>query len=196
MPRGHSPSIYGRFSGKQRTSLYISREKGNHYYIQTRHNDLFFPLQSFSWKLTEKLARKVRVNTQRVYWIVLMPLGHPIILLKSNKFNMAAVSVKGSIVSEILDSLSWIIRRIPKSCIPDSTRKGISDSWITLNGAINWKLSSQNWVDWGNEIIDKYDLNIMSLDVKTILAQVCFQRPMKIKLSSRDHGCILFSFKI
>ena len=106
MPRGHSPSIYGRFSGKQRTSLYISREKGNHCYIQTRHNDLFFPLQSFSWKLTEKLARKVRVNTQRVYWIVLMPLGHPIILLKSNKFNMAAVSVKGSIVSEILDSLS------------------------------------------------------------------------------------------
>ena len=48
----------------------------------------------------------MRVNTQRVYWIVLMPLGHPIILLKSNKFNMAAVSVKGSIVSEILDSLS------------------------------------------------------------------------------------------
>ena len=30
----------------------------------------------------------------RVYRIVLMPPGHPIILLKSNKFNMAAVSVK------------------------------------------------------------------------------------------------------
>ena len=43
MPREHSPSIYSRFSGKKRTSLYISREKGDHYYIQTRHNDLFFP---------------------------------------------------------------------------------------------------------------------------------------------------------
>ena len=50
MPRGHSLSIYARFSGKKRTSLYISREKGDHYYIQTRHNDLFFPLQSFSRK--------------------------------------------------------------------------------------------------------------------------------------------------
>ena len=39
------------FWGKKRTSLYISREKGDHYYIQTRHNDLFFPLQSFSWKM-------------------------------------------------------------------------------------------------------------------------------------------------
>ena len=35
-----------------------------------------------------------RVNTERV------PLGHPIILLKSNKFNMAAVSVKRSIACE------------------------------------------------------------------------------------------------
>ena len=33
----------------------------------------------------------------QVYEIVLMPPGHPIILLKSNYFNMAAVSVKGSI---------------------------------------------------------------------------------------------------
>ena len=37
------------------------------------------------------IARKGRVNTERV------PPGHPIILLKSNKFNMAAVSVKRSI---------------------------------------------------------------------------------------------------
>ena len=35
-------------------------------------------------------ARKARVNTERV------PPGHPIILLKSNKFNLAAVSVKRS----------------------------------------------------------------------------------------------------
>ena len=50
MPRGHSLSIYARFSGKKRTSLYISREKGDHYYIQTRHNEFFFPLQSFPRK--------------------------------------------------------------------------------------------------------------------------------------------------
>ena len=91
MPRGHLLSIYVNFSGKKRTSLYISREKGDHSYIQTQHNDLFFPLQSFLGKLKEKSARKARVNTEQV------PPGHPIILLKSNKFNMAAVSVKGSI---------------------------------------------------------------------------------------------------
>ena len=43
-----------------------------------------FPLQSFSRKIKEKLARRTRVNTERVYRIVLMPPGHSIILLKSN----------------------------------------------------------------------------------------------------------------
>ena len=33
MPWGHSLSIYTCFSGKKRTSLYISWEKGDHYYI-------------------------------------------------------------------------------------------------------------------------------------------------------------------
>ena len=73
MPRGHSLSIYAGFSGKKRTSLYISREKGDHYYIQTRRNDLYFPLHLFLEKLEEKLARKARVNNERVYRIVLMP---------------------------------------------------------------------------------------------------------------------------
>ena len=95
MPRGHSLSIYERFSGKQRTSLNISREKGDRYYIQTR---IFFcHYNLFLGNLKEKLARKGRVNTERVYRIVLMPTGHPIVLLKSNEFNMAAVSVKRSI---------------------------------------------------------------------------------------------------
>ena len=49
-PGGHSLSIYAYFSGKKRTSMYISREEGDHYYIQTRHNNLFFPLQPFSRK--------------------------------------------------------------------------------------------------------------------------------------------------
>ena len=43
--------------------MYISREKDDHYYIQTRHSDLFFPLKSFLGKVKEKLARKVTVNT-------------------------------------------------------------------------------------------------------------------------------------
>ena len=62
MPRGHSLSIYARFSGKKRTSMYISLEKGDRYYIQTRHNDLFLG------KLNEKLARKGRVNTDGSIW--------------------------------------------------------------------------------------------------------------------------------
>ena len=63
MPRGHSLSIYARFSGKKRTSLYISREKGDHYYIQTRHNDLFSHYNLFLGKLKEKLAQKARRST-------------------------------------------------------------------------------------------------------------------------------------
>ena len=51
--------------GQKRTSIYISREKGDHYCIQTGHDDLFFPLQFFLLKLKEKLARKahIPVNT-------------------------------------------------------------------------------------------------------------------------------------
>ena len=61
------------FREKKRISLYISRGKGDHYYIQTRHNDLYFPLHLFLEKLEEKLARKARVSNERVYRIVLMP---------------------------------------------------------------------------------------------------------------------------
>ena len=61
MPRGHSVSIYARFSAKKRTSLYI----GDHCYIQTRHNNLFFfsHYNLFLGEGKEKLARKARVNT-------------------------------------------------------------------------------------------------------------------------------------
>ena len=52
-----------------------------HYYIQTLHKDLFLPLESHSKKTLRKnvpkSARKYKRN-------VLMPPGHPIILLKSN----------------------------------------------------------------------------------------------------------------
>ena len=85
MPRGHSLDQYldALFEQKENFTVYFSG-KGNHYYIQTRQND-FFPINYtlFLGKLKEKLARKARVNTARVYRIVLMSPGHPIILLKS-----------------------------------------------------------------------------------------------------------------
>ena len=59
MPRGHSLVIYACFSGKKRTSIYISWEKDDHYYIQKS----FFRLQSFSRKTLKKLARKACGNT-------------------------------------------------------------------------------------------------------------------------------------
>ena len=49
----------------------------------------FFP-RNFKW--TSLFTRKARASTERV------PPGHLKILLKSNRFNMAAVSVKRSIV--------------------------------------------------------------------------------------------------
>ena len=84
MPRGHLLSFYMCFLGKKRTSLYISWEKGDYYYIQTWLNDLFYHYNLFLGKLKEKFRRKVCVNTERVYQIMPFPPGHPIILLKSN----------------------------------------------------------------------------------------------------------------
>ena len=58
-------------------TLCVTREKGGRIYIQTLHDALFFRLQSFSRK-------KGHVNAKRIQQNVLMPPGHPIILLKSN----------------------------------------------------------------------------------------------------------------
>ena len=50
-------------------------------------------------------AQKVQVTTEQV------PPGHPMILLKSNKFNMAATSPKRSVLVElIVSSLSFAVR--------------------------------------------------------------------------------------
>ena len=60
--------------------------------ITSKHGTTIFfsHYNLFLGKLQDKLARKARVTTERVYWIVLItPPGHPIILLKSYKFNMA-----------------------------------------------------------------------------------------------------------
>ena len=49
MPRGHSLGIYAHFSGKKRASIYISWEKGDHYYIQTWHDNLFLGKLKKNW---------------------------------------------------------------------------------------------------------------------------------------------------
>ena len=65
MPMGHSLSIISaRLLGKKKTSLYISWDKGDHYYIQTQHNNVFSHYNLFLGKLKEKLARKAHVNTK------------------------------------------------------------------------------------------------------------------------------------
>ena len=63
MPRGHSLSIYARFSGKKRTSMYISWKKA--IIITSKHGTtIFFSHHNlFLGKLKEKLARKARINT-------------------------------------------------------------------------------------------------------------------------------------
>ena len=64
----------------------------------------------------------------RVYEIVLMPPGHPIILLKSNEFNMAVVSVKRSINinsqlgGRVLPIMAYT-RRLPPKGVPFSGLK-------------------------------------------------------------------------
>ena len=76
--------------------------------ITSKHGTTIFfsHYNLFLGKLKEKLARKAPVNTERVYRIVLMPPGHPIILLKSNQFNMTAVSVKKASKIQIKNVLS------------------------------------------------------------------------------------------
>ena len=63
--------------------------------------------------LSSLFAQKERLNTERV------PPGHPIILLKSNKFNMAAALVKRSINYDRWDDLP---RRVATSSRPDLRR--------------------------------------------------------------------------
>ena len=92
-------SIAGCPGGTRLVFTRAFRPKRELHYIQQS----FFFLSDYNLFLgkgKEKLARKARVNTGRVYGNVLMTPGHPTILLKSNKFNMAAVSVKRSIVLE------------------------------------------------------------------------------------------------
>ena len=85
MPRGHSLSIYERFPGKKRTSMYISRKK-KAIIITSKHGTttFFSHYNLFLGKLKEKLARKARVNTDASVSDRVHVPRHPIILLKSN----------------------------------------------------------------------------------------------------------------
>ena len=84
MPREHLLSIYARFSGQKRTSMYISREKA--IIITSKHGTtIFFSYYNlFLGKLKEKLARKARVNTDASISDRALAPGHPMILLKAN----------------------------------------------------------------------------------------------------------------
>ena len=66
--------------------------------------------------------KSARIYTERVNQIVLMPLEHPIILLKSNKFNMDAVSVKKSIVLDrhLLSNGCVVLATMLKQLLPFS----------------------------------------------------------------------------
>ena len=87
----------------------------------------FFPRNI---QLSSIFAQKARRNTERV-----LP-GHPIILLKSNKFNMATVSVKRSIHLNFLAS-----RKLYFS----SKRKGDS-MWQTLR--LQSHLKAKKYIIW------------------------------------------------
>ena len=111
---GGTRSVFMRaFLGKKRTSLYIFREKGDRYYIQTRYNDIFFfPLKSFSRKTLQRLARKARVNKERVYRLVLMTPGHPINEYSLNLINLIwppAVAVKIFIRKSRENAACWML---------------------------------------------------------------------------------------
>ena len=57
-------------------------EKGHHYYIQTRHKDLFSHYNLILRKLKKK--KNVPKSARKYKRNVLIPPGHPIILLKSS----------------------------------------------------------------------------------------------------------------
>ena len=86
------------FRAKKNFSVYFSGKRRSLLHPNTTQR-YFFSHYNLG-KLKEQLARKARVDTEPGYRIVLMPPGYPIILLKSNNFNMVAVSVNWSIIVE------------------------------------------------------------------------------------------------
>ena len=81
---GGTRLVFTRAFGAKRVLHCIFRGK-KAIIITSKHGTTLFFSQCnlFLGKRKEKLARKAPINTERVYRIVLMPPGHPIILLKS-----------------------------------------------------------------------------------------------------------------
>ena len=84
MPRGTRSVFTRAFRAKRELQCILIGKKA--IIITSKHGTTIFfsHYNLFLRKLKEKLARKACVNTERVYRIMLMPPGHPIILLKSN----------------------------------------------------------------------------------------------------------------
>ena len=101
MPKGHEHDPLYSLSIRNIANLF--REKGDHYYILTRHNAflffiyLFFPFTILLFKKTyyTKTLRKCRERRALILseyiGMCSCPLGIPKILLKCNLFNMGAV---------------------------------------------------------------------------------------------------------
>ena len=81
---GGTRSVFKRaFRAKREIRVFFGKKA---IIITSKHGQTIFFSHYilFLGKRKEKLARKARVITDRVHRIVLMPPGHPIILLKSN----------------------------------------------------------------------------------------------------------------
>ena len=96
MPRGHKHDPLYSFSIRNMVFHYIFLGKKAMIITFKHCTTIFFAVTIL---FQENFKKKARVNTKRIYRNVLMPPGHPIMLLKSNEFTMAAVSVKMSIHS-------------------------------------------------------------------------------------------------
>ena len=69
-----------KYTVKDHTSK-TKLENGDHYYIRTWHKDLF---SHYNLILRKLLRKNVPKSARKYKRDVLMPPGHPIILLKSN----------------------------------------------------------------------------------------------------------------
>ena len=99
---GGTPSVFTRASRAKRELHCVFLGKKAIIITSKHGKTIFFSHYNlFLGKCKEQLARKARVNTERVYRILLVSPGHLIILLKSNEFNMVAVSVKRSIAKRL-----------------------------------------------------------------------------------------------
>ena len=83
-PGGTRSVVNRAFPAKRELHCIFLVEKAN--IITSKHDTTIFfsHYNLLLGKLKEKLARNWRVNTERVYRIVLMPPRHPAILLKSD----------------------------------------------------------------------------------------------------------------